>query len=111
MNAFITIWGWLAWNFFWFMVEKDKFDDADKKFPFKSYAEKNWENWVWSAILIPILLFYARIGMGFDVFGQPDFNHLKWNDAYYPCVGLFSDVVGMLLKLLRKRLSKMFKDE
>lgn len=107
MNIFITIIGWLAWNWFWFTVEKDKHDDENKDFDFTDYRKKNWENWVFSALLIPILLYYGSRGLGLDVFGIPSFEHLKWSDAFYPCVGLFSDIVGMGLKYLRKMLSKL----
>ncbi len=110
MNILITIIGWLAWNWFWFTVEKDKSDDLNEAFDFQDYRKKHWENWVFSALLIPILLFYGSRGLGLDVFGIPNFEHLQWSDAFYPCVGLFSDIVGMALKWSRKKLAKIFSE-
>jgi hypothetical protein len=110
MNVFITIIGWIAWNWFWFAVEKDKSDDLDKRFDYRDYARKHWENWVWTLLLVPILLYYGSRGLGLDVFGSPHMDHLKWNDAFYPCVGLFSDIVGMGIKWSRKKLAKIFTD-
>ena len=110
MNIAIAIIGWFAWNWFWLTVEKDVYDDRNEKFGLRDYAHKHWENWVWTALLVPILLYYGSRGLGLDVFGIPSMENLTWSDAYYPCVGLFSDIVGMGLKWMRKTLMKIFSD-
>lgn len=110
VNIGIMFVGWAAWNWFWLTVEKDIADDKNEDFDFRAYKKKHWENWVWSALLMPILLYYGVKGIGLDVFGMPNLEHLKWSDAFYPCVGLFSDVVGMALKWSRKKLAKIFTD-
>lgn len=102
MNITIALVGWLAWNFLLFMMEKDKYDDQEKDFPFTEYRKKNWDNWLASLFMVPILLYFGYKGLGLDVLGVVDVSHLKWTDAYYPASGFFTEFIITLIKRVKK---------
>ena len=88
-NFSITILGWFAWNVGLFSFTKDDYDDAGKLFPTKEYVQKQWDNWLWSGIWIPILLIIGY--KGFDLNAFAPMEGLAWSDLFYFCSGLAAE--------------------
>jgi hypothetical protein len=102
MKILITFLGWLAWNFGELSFTKDEYDDAGKKFPFQEFIEKNWDNWIWNAIVAVILLVLGHnVFHIINVFEPIDV--LKWGDAYL----LVSGFVAQSAKLAYRKWKKL----
>jgi hypothetical protein len=106
LNIYICIAGWLAWNFFKWSYEKDKYDDRDEHFPFKQYCYKSMDNWLASLFLIPVLLIIGYKGFSLDALASLDVAHLQWSDTYYLMSGFITEL-GMesYKKWLKKKSS------
>lgn len=87
----ITLLGWGAWNVFLFNIEKDKADEANLFFSFSNYVQKQWDNWLASLFIVPILLWIGSQEMDIHIFG--DTGPLKWQDIYLLGSGFFYEAV------------------
>lgn len=76
--AFIT---WLLWNVAIFSFDKNKEDEAHRKFPFMQYVGEKWDNWLGSLISCIALLLVMKLGFGVDVLKAINFTQLQWSDA------------------------------
>lgn len=54
-----ALYGVIAYNWLSLSFTKDGYDNTRKKFIFKSYARKRWDNWVWSLMCVPIIVVYG----------------------------------------------------
>jgi hypothetical protein len=59
-NYFIAFFGSVLWNFFLFTKAKNAADDDNQDFPYQKYFKKNWDNWVFTAICAPVLVWYGE---------------------------------------------------
>lgn len=105
MNILLALLGWIIWNFALFTIEKDKSDDADIAFDTKKYIRTHWDNWVLSAIMIPILIIIGVKGIGLDALPIGDFEDLQWNDLYYLGAGAITEVVKHYTVVIIKKYS------
>lgn len=103
MNILLSLLGWLAWNFGLFTMEKDKADDEGKDFDIRHYVYCYWDNWVFSAIFIPILIIFGIKGLGLNAVPIGDFEDLQWSDAYYLAAGCLAEIAKYYITLIRKK--------
>lgn len=103
MNILIAFVGWLAYNFLVFSMQKDTYDDQGKALLVSEYARKYWDNWLASLFMVPILLYFGYKGLGLDVFGALDLEHLQWSDAYYPAAGFLTELVISAIKKFKTK--------
>lgn len=54
-----ALFGVVLYNYLVFNLAKDELDDSRKKFVFKRYAKAKWDNWVWSILLVPVIVIYG----------------------------------------------------
>lgn len=101
MNFLASIAAWLVWNVIIFRIEKDKFDDEDKEFPLKTYAQKTWDNWLTSLLMIPVLLFLGYKGLAIHPMAVLGSEPLEWSDSYYLGAGFFTEAVMYGIKKWR----------
>lgn len=103
MNFLISLAAWLAWNTIIFSVEKNKYDDEEKEFPFKAYAMKTYDNWLSSLFMIPILLFLGYKGLAIHPMAVLGSEPLQWDDSYYLGAGFFTEAVMYGIKKWRAK--------
>lgn len=109
MRILITILGWAAFNWFKFIIVKDEYDDRNESFPFSAYKDKNWENWVGTAIGATILLVLGQevfhiIKLSEGFFTIPE--GLGWSDAYYLMSGVLTEAAIWAIKSLNRKFTK-----
>lgn len=87
---FACFFGWLAWNFLLFSIEKDKHDADGTLFSMSSYVLKYWDNWTRSLLFVPILLFIGFKTL--DLHPLTGDASMEWSDLYYLCSGFAPEV-------------------
>jgi hypothetical protein len=102
----LAAYGFLIYTVLMFVLTKDKYDAEDKTFSVKMYLRHNWDNWLLSVILVPIIAFKAE-GMWQ---GLMDWMSKDWQfyDIYYLGVGAVVEALytGIAwVKNKRKKLS------
>jgi len=105
MNIILVFLGWSIWNFALFTIEKDRFDDEDKPFPVGKYIRSHWDNWLLSAIMIPVLIIVGIKGLDLTALPFGDFQDFKWGDLYYLGAGAFSEMVKHYVVVIIKKYS------
>ena len=51
----LAAYGFLIYTVLMFVIKKDEYDNEDKDFSIKKYFKQNWDNWLLSLILVPII--------------------------------------------------------
>lgn len=100
MDFVIAILGWLIFNMWMFRNEKNKYDRNNQPFDYSSYLKKNWEDWVLSLLLTPVLALYLA-----DLVGLLNY-YTGWN---VPCYEVYYAGCGVLLKAVDKIFSIVIK--
>lgn len=101
-NFYIAILGWLVWNIGVFSFTKDEYDDTGKVFPFKSYANEHWDNWLFSLVMVPVILIIGDQGFGMDALAVLEIK-MKWSNLYYFGSGFFAEALRFIYKRWRKK--------
>lgn len=101
LHYFIALAGWFIYNFLLFNLAKDKIDKKNKAFPYHAYLIKNWDNWLLTLILAPVLVYYMQdivnlIGHWFSV-------KLPTYEIYYLGVGVLTELVYKGFAALKKK--------
>jgi hypothetical protein len=104
-NFWIVVIGWVAWTVLNLSMSKDELDDTDQAWQFIPYLKKNWDNWLASAAMIPVLLIAGSMGFGFNPLSEHELSAdaFKWDDVYYLGVGLFTERAIIALKKWRAK--------
>ncbi len=97
-NWLWTSYGVLGYNWLHFMWTKDGYDESRKRFSFKRYTIRTWDNWVWTILFIPIVAIYAE--QIFYYFMKAYEKNWEFNDAVYLGGGLLSGFVYYIIKKL-----------
>lgn len=105
MNIVLVFLGWFIWNFALFTIEKDKHDDDGTPFPVKQYIKTHWDNWLLSAIMIPVLIIVGIKGLNLSALPFGDFEDFTWSDLYYLGAGAFSEMVKHYVVVIIKKYS------
>lgn len=102
LYVFIGVLGWVALKF---TMDKRKFDKENKKFDYKGYASKTWDDWVWG--LIGGYVFYFSFFLIWLILGRvvPELKNLDVTEGVY--YGSFCGFAGGLIlqKLYKKYLN------
>ena len=104
MNLLYVLIGSLAWIALHFAGSKKKYDNADKKFSLKIYAEKSYDDWIYTVIGGYVVYF------GFPFLWAAYFQYHKEPvpeliDFYAPLCGFFG---GFILQQLMALVGKIF---
>lgn len=91
LNLFAALAGWLAWNVVLFSIYKDANENS---FNAKSYVKENYDNWLASLVMIPVLLYIGHSQLSIDVDGQ----NIEWTDLYYLASGFAVEAVKVAWK-------------
>jgi hypothetical protein len=92
MKVLFALTGWLLWNFAIFSLDKNKEDEAHRKFPIMQYVGEKWDNWLGSLICSAGLFLIMKLGYGVDVLSLTNIN-LKWSDAFIALGGPGFEIV------------------
>lgn len=87
MKILYALIGWFLWNFAIFNLDKNKDDEAHRKFPLAQYVSENWETWIGSLFTCVFLLLIMRLGFGVDVLNTIGVKTLVWSDALIAASG------------------------
>ncbi len=93
---FWAIFGVLLYNYLVFNIAKDEVDNTSKSFSYKRYVKTHWDNWIWSFILVPVIV----------IFGHQLFYYLmQWQgwdwqfyDVFYLSAGVLAEGLYYVLK-------------
>lgn len=99
---FATFFGWLAFNVILFRIDKDEFDDEKKIFPIGAYLGYTWDNWLSSAVMIPVILFVGAKGLNLNPLAENS-TDLAWSDLYYVAVGFITELVIVTWKKWKQK--------
>ena len=101
----LSAYGFLIYTVSLFVIEKDEYDNTDKHFSIKKYLSHNWDNWLLSLILVPVIATKAEgLWLGtMDIWGK------TWSfyDVYYLGVGALVEVVYFGIKWIRNKVKKL----
>lgn len=100
-NFAAAFFGWLAFNVIMLRIDKDKFDANDQKWPIGKYAQKTWDNWIASLVMIPVLVWAGYKQLDFGVLLSD--HSIKWSDAYYLCSGFATELVIVAIQKWNKK--------
>ncbi len=93
-----ALYGVIAYSWLHFMWTKDGYDEGRKRFSFKKYAQRTWDNWVWTILFIPIVAVYAE--QIFYYFMKAYEKTWLFNNAVYLGGVLLSGFVYYIIKKL-----------
>jgi len=101
----LAFYGFLIYSVIMFVTEKDEFDAEDKKFSIKKYLSHNWDNWLLSLILVPVIATKAQ-----DIWaGAMEIGGFEWNfyQVYYLGVGAVVEALYTLIKWVKNKRKKI----
>lgn len=101
----LAFYGWLIYTVVMFSMEKDEYDDANKAFSVKKYIVRNWDNWLLSLILVPIIATKAVSIWA----GGMEMAGFSWTfyDIYYLGVGALVELLYFGIKWSRNKRRKL----
>jgi len=101
----LSAYGCLIYTIGLFVIEKDKYDDIDKHFSIKKYLSHNWDNWLFSLILVPVIATKAEeLWLGaMDIVGKTWLFH----SGYYLGVGALVETMYFGIKWIRAKVKKL----
>jgi len=101
----LAAYGFVIYTLVLFVMDKDEYDDADKHFSVKTYLKKNWDNWLLSLILVPIIAYKAE-GIWASIM---DIAGKTWEfyDVYYLGVGAVVEGLYTGIKWIRNKRKKL----
>ena len=100
LHYILAIAGWILYNLLILNVSKDKLDDVNKHFHWKSYKRKHWDNWAFTLLLSPFLVYYmSDIVTLFSEWLGRDIPKLE---IYYLGCGVLTEVINYLLAKIVK---------
>ena len=91
-----ALFGVILYNWLSFTIEKDKFDKEDEPFNFGNYAGKRWDNWIWSLLCVPLIVFKGeQLWYYAMAYFEKDWQFL---DVLYLSAGVVAEGLYWLLK-------------
>ena len=101
----LAAYGFLIYTVVLFVMEKDDYDDANEHFSIKKYFNRNWDNWLLSLILVPIIATKA----GELWLGAMDIAGKSWRFfiIYYLGVGAIVEMLYTAIKWIRNKRKKL----
>lgn len=97
IHYLIALFGWFMYNFLMFNLDKDKDDAKGKAFNYKKYAATHWDNWIFTFLLAPVLVYYMN-----------DITELMghWLDREVPHLDIYYLGCGVLTEIVYYAISK-----
>lgn len=91
----IALYGWVAYNMFFFFIEKEKADKKYKKFNLLFFFNTHWDNWVITLIFsIPIVYYGEQIHGLIMSFTESLFGFkVQWYDIFYAGPGPLVELI------------------
>lgn len=105
----ICLLGFLAFNFFLFKSEKSEADDKGEHFHFKGYAEKMWDDWIFSGLSSLGLLLISPDIFLYLVSHFEACKNLYWSDVFPFLIGSFGGYIFVGVYEIVKKLIAKFK--
>jgi len=101
----LAAYGFLIYTVLMFVIEKDEYDGEGKKFCVKTYVRRNWDNWLLSLILVPIIATKAQ-----DIWaGAMEIFSKEWTfyNIYYLGVGALVEALYTGVKWINNKRKKL----
>ena len=101
----LSAYGFLIYTVLMFVMKKDEYDDADESFSVKKYLRQNWDNWLLSLILVPIIATKAE-----DIWlASMDIVGKSWRFfvIYYLGVGAIVELLYTGIKWIKNKRKKL----
>ena len=103
-HYFLAFYGLLAYNIIEWSFTKDGYDKNSRKFSFRKYALKTYDNWIAGLALLPVVVWF-----GPDILNWINTllgTSIEWRDAMYLGVGVLVQVIYYLVKRIRLHMSR-----
>lgn len=100
-NYVLAAYGWVIYTILMFVLSKDKYDNESKKFDYYKYLSQNFDNWVLSLLLVPVMAHFAQ-----DIWlGAMDYFEKTWDfrKPYYLLVGALVEIIYWAIAKFRKK--------
>lgn len=91
---FATFFGWFAFQLLMLSIYKD---ENEKTFNIGAYSKDNWDNWLSSFFMIPVILFIGAKGLDLNPLSDNS-SEINWHDGYYVGVGFITELVRVAWK-------------
>lgn len=101
----LAVYGFVIYTAVLFVMEKDEYDDVNKHFNLTKYLIRNWDNWLLSVILVPIMATKAV-----DIWGAIiSIWDKTWPfyDLYYLGVGAVVEALYTGIKWIKNKRKKL----
>ncbi len=105
-NEFVlALYGFLIYTLLLFVITKDGYDKQNKKFDYKAYLKKNYDNFLLSILMVPVITFYAV-----DIFHSVvnDYFEKDWHflKVYYLFLGAVVELLYLGIAKIRPKKEK-----
>jgi len=104
---FLSFYGFLIYSVGVFVIKKDKYENENKKLLIKKYLFDNWDNWIFSLMLVPIIAIKAE-----DMWAiLMEVVEKKWifYKVYYLGVGIIVEAFYILIEWVNNKRKKLIK--
>jgi hypothetical protein len=91
MQYLITFFGSFLYNLGLFVAAKNLADKNNVEFDYKKYSKNNWDNWVLTLAIAPVLVWYAPDIVG--LLNDRLQTQMKFYNVYYMGAGPLTEVV------------------
>jgi hypothetical protein len=105
LDYVLALAGWLLYNFFLFTTHKDITDAQDKDFDYKAYAHKNWDNWLFTFLLAPVLVYFIVDIV--DILANLFNTEIVFYEIYYLGCGVLTELIYIGIERLRNLKNKL----
>lgn len=102
----IGFFGWFLYCYFLFHKAKEKADTTETDFDWPAYKKKNWDNWLWSLLLVPVLVSYMPdiVAILNSLFGT----EIPHYAIYDLGCGPFTELLYMGIVIVSKRVGAIY---
>ena len=91
-----ALFGVILYNYLVFNLAKDELDDSKQTFSFRRYAKAKWDNWVWSILLVPVIVIYGdQLWYYVMAYFEKDW---QFYDVLYLLAGVLAEGLYYILK-------------
>jgi len=107
-EATLDDWLWAAfgvmvYNYLMFVFAKDETDGTRKKFNWKGHVGDRWDNWIFSFMMVPIIVIYGEQLWYYLMQWQ------KWDWKFYDVVFLGSGALAEGIYFVFKKIGTLIK--
>lgn len=98
IRILLSLYGLVLYHVFIFVVHKDDLDKRNISVDIKQYVKKYWDNWLFSALIIPVMVYFTPDILA--IYNIITGSNLKFSAVFYICMGF---LIEYLYGIFRKK--------